>query len=320
MPEKIKGYSMVVAGGFFWGSGFLFIQYILDSGLAPKDMIFWKMIIGFAFLFSYTYFKDKNLLKIDRKGLMACVLMAVVCHVLYNFFMNSAVDKTGAPTTVSLMYTAPIFVLIISKFAFKESLTPWKITAVGVSVVGVFLISTGGNLDTLSFDAVGISYGLATGLSYAMMNLISKALLCNHKQVTILTYTFGLAAVFSLVISNPAAAFEVNGDLWFWLNILGLGFVPTVLGYFCFTTGLSYNIESSKASIIAAIEVPVTVVGSWLVFSDPILGLKSVGILLILISVVLIHRDDLKAEKAKMALEEAAEAEPIPDKNSFESD
>lgn len=299
LTTKVKGYFLVGASGFFWGTGFLYIQYILDSGLSPEDMVSWKMILGFIFMFAYTYSKDKELLKIDKKGLIYIAIMALICHVLYNLFMNTAIEKTTIATTVALMYTAPIFVLIISRIAFKELFTKYKVIAVFVCIVGVFLTVTGGTLDVLDFNVIGVMFGLATGLSYAMMNLISKALLGNYRQVTILTYTFGLAFILSLPISNPLEAFKLEFNIWLWVNILLLGFVPTVLGYFSFTTGLSYGIESSKAAIIATIEVPVSVIGSYLIFGDDIFGWKLVGIVLVLLSVSLLHRDDLKMAEGK---------------------
>ncbi len=299
LTDKAKGYLMVGASGFFWGTGFLYIQYILDSGLAPKDMVSWKMIVGFIFMFAYTYFKDKKLLKIDKKTLIYIAIMAFVCHVLYNLFMNIAIERTTIATTVALLYTAPIFVLIISRLVFKELFTTYKIIAVVVCITGVFLTVTGGTFEVLDFNVSGVIFGLAAGLAYAMMNLISKALVSNYKQVTILTYTFGLAFLFSLTFSNPLAAFKLEFNIWFWVNILLLGFIPTVLGYFCFTTGLSYGIESSKAAIIATIEVPVSVVGSYLIFAEYISAWKLIGIILVLLSVFLIHKDDMKAKEVK---------------------
>ena len=71
---------MVSASGFLWGTGFLYIQYILDSGLSPKDMVSWKMLIGFIFMFVYTASKDRKLLEVDKRGLLYIAVMALVCQ------------------------------------------------------------------------------------------------------------------------------------------------------------------------------------------------------------------------------------------------
>lgn len=291
LNNKKMGYLFVGLSGTLWGTGFLYIQYILDQGLQPKDLVSWKMMIGFFIMLSYTALKDKKLLEIDRKGLLYFAFMALVCHCLYNLAIYMAMERTNIATTVSLMYTAPVFVLLIARFAFKEKLTVVKVIAVFLCVSGVFLTATGGTLSVLDLNVPGVLLGLFTGLCYAIMNLLSKYLLKTYQQLTLLTYTFGLAFLFSLSFSNPLAAFQIEFSLWFWINILLLGTVPTAFAYLLFTTGLSFNIESSKAAIVATIEVPVSVIGSYIIFDQDIWGWKLVGIALVMSSVMILQGD-----------------------------
>jgi len=283
------GYLLVALSGIFWGTGFLYIQYILDHGLAAKDLVSWKMLLGFCILLTFIVIKDRSLLKIDRRGLLYLAFMAIVCHILYNLSMYSAIERTNIATTVSLMYTAPVFVLLIARIAFKEPLTAIKSLAVAMCIGGVFLTATGGTMSVLDINATGVLLGLFTGLCYAIMNLMSKFLLKTYRQLTILMYTFGMAFVFSLSFSDPLAAFRLDFNPWFWMNIILLGSVPTALAYFLFTTGLSRNIESSKAAVIATIEVPVSVIGSYIIFGQDILGWKLLGVALILTSVIMLQ-------------------------------
>lgn len=300
LTNKQIGYLLIVLSGIFWGTGFLYIQYILDYGLAAKDLVSWKMIFGFIILFTYIMVKDKSLLKVGKKGLLYMAFMAIFCHILYNLSMYSAIKLTNIATTVSLMYTAPIFVLLIARILFKELLTRVKVIGVILCVLGAVLTATGGSLSIIEVNVVGVLLGLFCGLCYAIMNIMSKVLLKTYNQLTILTYTFGLAFLFSLTFSNPLAAFELEFNPWFWLNIILLGVVPTTLAYFLFTTGLSYKIESSKAAIIATIEVPVSVLGSYAIFGQEILGWKLVGIALILLSVTIIQGDLFPEKKSNL--------------------
>ncbi len=120
--SKKTGYLFVGLSGTLWGTGFLYIQYILDQGLPSRDLVSWKMLIGFCIMLSYTALKDRKLLKIDRKGLLYFAIMAIVCHCLYNLAIYMAMERTNIATTVSLMYTAPVFVLLIARIVFKEPL------------------------------------------------------------------------------------------------------------------------------------------------------------------------------------------------------
>ena len=300
--KKAIGYLFVALSGTLWGTGFLYIQYILDQGLASRDLVSWKMMIGFFIMLALTVSKDRKLLKIDRTVLIYFAFMAFVCHCLYNLAMYMAMEKTNIATTVSLMYTAPVFVLLIARVLFKEPLTIVKMSAVALCVTGVFLTATGGTLSILQLNVAGVLLGLFAGLCYAIMNLLSKFLLKTYQQLTLLTYTFGLAFLFSLSFSNPLAAFQIEFNIWFWINILLLGTVPTAAAYFLFTTGLSYQLESSKAAVIATIEVPVSVIGSYLFFGQDIWGWELTGVVLVLISVVILQEGLFSAKQTAEAV------------------
>ncbi len=289
--EKGKGYSLVALAGIMWGTGFLYIQFVLNGGLSPQEIVSWKMLIGFIFMLLYTIRINPNALKVDKRGLLLIGILGLICHTFYNLFMNLSVERTTIATTVALLYTAPFFVLIISRVLFREKFTTLKVIAVIIAVSGVCFTVTGGKLDQLAYDMTGILFGLGAGFAYGVMNLYSKYLLMRYSQQTILTYAFGFAFLFSLTFSDPTAIFRLDFDPWLWLNLILLGLVPTALSYGFFTAGLSYNIESSKAAVVATIEVPVSVLGSFLIFSEPLNTIKLLGIAMVLFSVFLLRMD-----------------------------
>lgn len=291
ISEKGKGYSLVALAGIMWGTGFLYIQFVLNGGLSPREIVSWKMLIGFIFMLLYTIRKNPKALKVDKRGLLLIGILGLVCHTFYNLFMNLSVERTTIATTVALLYTAPFFVLMISRFLFNEKITTLKVISVIIAVSGVYFTVTGGKLDQLAYDMVGILFGLGAGLAYGVMNLYSKFLVTRYQQQTILTYAFGFAFLFSLTFSDPTAAFRLDFDPWLWVNLILLGLVPTALSYGFFTAGLSYNIESSKAAVVATIEVPVSVLGSYLIFSEPLNIIKLLGIAMVLFSVFLLRSE-----------------------------
>lgn len=292
LARKTKGYMMITGSGFLWGSMFFYAQYLLDRGLVSQDFVVWKLFIGFLAMFIYTWIKDRTLLKIDKRGLVFTMFMGLVCHAVYNLFTFLSMEKTSISTAVSLLYTAPMFVMIMSRIFLKEIITSPKIIALIICTIGVFLTVTGGSLRALSFNLSGVTLGLLAGFFYAIMNILSKSLLNQYSQLTILIYTFGSGSLFSLAFSNPLVPFKMEFDPIIWLCIIALGVLPTALSYLLFTTGLTYGVESSKASIIATLEVPVSVLGSYLLFGQEIGGWKIVGIIMVLLSVVLLQKEN----------------------------
>lgn len=291
LNKQKKGYIMVMLSGILWGAALLYTQYLLDNGIKSKDLVSLKMLLGCITMILYTYSKDKTLLRIDKKGLLYAAVMGLIAHTLFNLFMFTAIEKTTIATTVALMYTSPIFVMVISRFIFQEKFTINKILAVILCVIGIFLTVTGGDIKELSFNFLGILFGLGAGFCYGMMNIISKILEDKYSQLTMLTYTLGFAFIFSLSFSNPLVVFKIPFNILVWVYLFMLGAFATALSYLLFITGLSYGVESFKAAIIVSLEVPVSVIGSYFIFGQDVGGLKIVGIILVLASVVILQGD-----------------------------
>lgn len=251
----------------------------------------------------YTLFKDKSLFKIDIKGLFLTAIIGLASHAIFNYCIFAATELTSIATAVSLLSTAPIFVMVISRFLFKEKWTSNKIIALILGVSGVILAVTGGVLNSLSFNILGILFGLGAAITFGSMNLISKALLKNYNQLTILNYSFAFAVLFSLFFSNPLVAIGQEFDPLIWLNLMSLGVFSTAISYFLFTGGLAYGVESSKAQIIANIEVPVSVIGSYIFFGQDIFGWKIVGITMVLASLLILESKRIVLAKARKTVQ-----------------
>ncbi|NLY20876.1 MAG: EamA family transporter [Tissierellia bacterium] len=287
--KPLVGSLMIVISSVLWGTALLYSQYILDNGISSRDLVSMKMLFGFITMLAYILFRDKALFKIDKRGLAYCAIIGFVCHAIYNFLVFSAMELTSIPTTVTLLNTSPIFVVIMSSIIFKEDITIKKLLALSLSVIGCWLTITGGNLNSLSFNPIGVLLGLASGVCYATMTILNKKIIGDYEQVTVLTYTFGFAFLFSLAFSNPLAIFEIPFNPLVYLFVIMLGVLSTAVSYLFYITGLSLGIESSKASIVATLEVPVSVVGSIIIFNQKVSTMEILGMLFVLTSVLILN-------------------------------
>ena len=297
--KTIIGSGMIIVSSILWGTALLYTQYVLDNGMESKDMVSLKMLFGFITILIYILIKDKGLFKIDKRGIYYSAIIGFICHALYNLFMFRAVEKTSISTTVTLLYTSPIFVMIISKIFFKEKITKNKILSLIACVIGCYLTVTGGNLKSLDLNIGGILYGLASGLCYGTMTIINKAIVDDYEEVTILIYTFGFAFLFSLAFSNPLAVFQIEFNPLVYIFIIMLGVLSTAVSYLFYIKGLFLGVESSKAAIMATLEVPVSIIGSVIIFNQKLSILEIIGVVLVLLSVLTINRNIGKIQRLK---------------------
>ncbi|MGO1469063.1 MAG: DMT family transporter [Tissierella sp.] len=307
------GSLLILGSSILWGTALLYSQYILDNGIDSKDLVSLKMLFGFVTMFIYILYKDRSLLKIDRRGLGYAAVIGLVCHALYNLFMFEAIERTTISTTVTLLYTSPIFVAIISRILFKEKITTKKMFALIFAVIGSWLTVTSGSFKSLSFNTVGVFYGLGAGLFYGTMTIINKFIVNDYKGTTLLTYTLGFAFIFSLAFSNPLAILHIEFNPLVYIFVIMLGVFSTAISYLIYLKGLSLGVESSKAAIIATFEVPVSIVGSVLIFGQKLSLVEAIGVLLVVTSIIIINekkaRDDVLEDEKQEDIENKEQLE-----------
>lgn len=284
-----KGYFFVAISGAFFGLSGIFVESLSVYNISTPLMGFFRPFISFILFLLYLLFKNREYLKIDGKGLLFIALLGFVSQTLFNRFYFSTIEKTTITTAVVLLYTAPIFVIVMARILYKELLTLLKIVALIVSVSGCFLTATGGSLEVLKLNSTGLLFGLGAGFAFALLPIISKNLTKRYHYLTIACYTMGFGALFSLLFINPREILLIDYNAKVLGNLIALALFPNALAYLFYTIGMSYDIQSSKASIINTVEVPVAVFTSYIFFREDIFGVKLLGILLVILSVVMIE-------------------------------
>jgi drug/metabolite transporter (DMT)-like permease len=284
---------MVAAAGILWGTIGIQVQALLNYQLPVQAIVLWRMIFAFTILFSFIFFTDRKLLKIDLRGLFHISLIGLFSQFFFNLLYFSAIQKTTIATAVTLMYTAPIFIAVMARIFYQELFTPFKTVALFLCIGGCFFTATGGSMETLQLNLPGVLMGLGSGFTFALLTILSKAIINKYHQLTIIVYSIGFGLLFYLPFSRPLEIFQLDLTLKAWLLLGSIGLISTVIAYGFYITGLSYGIEASKAGIISTLEVVVSVILSYLVFKEALWGWKLVGILMVVSSVLIVQVDKI---------------------------
>lgn len=293
MKKQTKGYLMVAVAGILWGTIGIQVQALLNYQLPVQAIVLWRMIFAFTILFSFIFFTDRKLLKIDLRGLFHISLIGLFSQFFFNLLYFSAIQKTTVATAVTLMYTAPIFIAVMARIFYQELFTPFKTVALFLCIGGCFFTATGGSMETLKLNLPGVLMGLGSGFTFALLTILSKAIINKYHQLTIIVYSIGFGLLFYLPFSRPLEIFQLDLTLKAWLLLGSIGLISTVIAYGFYITGLSYGIEASKAGIISTLEVVVSVILSYLVFKEALWGWKLVGILMVVSSVLIVQVDKI---------------------------
>ncbi|MBK5247197.1 MAG: EamA family transporter, partial [Peptostreptococcaceae bacterium] len=241
-----------------------------------------------ALLFLAVY--NKSLLKVKAKDLWCFGGTGILSLLLFNFFYFEAITLTSMSIAVSLLYTAPVFVMIFSVFLFKEAVTKRKVIAIASSFLGCILVS-GALMGTSQLTALGFIFGIGAGLCYALYSVFSRfALNKGYHPFTITAYTFVFTSIGGAFFTDFSIVEQVylQHKSEVFLNYFVLSVVITFIPYILYTIGLVY-IENSKAAVMVSVEPAIATLLGFLIFSEIPSFLNFIGMILIISAVVILN-------------------------------
>lgn len=288
---KKRALLYIVIAGILWGTSGIFFNMLEPLGFSPVQMTAMRGSVSAIVMSLYVLIFKRKCFRV-RIG----EFLAFACSGLSVFFTATcyyaAIDASSVSTAVVLMYTAPVFVMIYSVMFLGEKLNPEKAVSVIMMISGCALVS--GIIGGMKFSFYGILLGLASGVAYSAYNIFTKIQMINKSDSMSATlYCFivmgAVATVFckpgnmlSIAAKNPMPAIPL---------MIGIGVLTCVLPYFFYTMALR-DIPAGTATALGIIE-PMSATIFSVVFFNEKLGVASLcGIILILVAVVMLSRND----------------------------
>ena len=231
----------------------------------------------------------RNYFRISKKGLLQCFIMGIVTQAFFNLSYSGCINSVGVAMGSVLLYTAPIFVGILSRFLFKEELNARKGISLVINLVGCFIMVTGGDLGVLKVSGIGILLGVGAGFFYAMVTILGKFTSDEVDPFTLVFYNFLFGWLSLAVFTNPIPKILAVSSPYFWLLAFGYGLIPTVGSYLFYMNGISHDVELSRVPIIASVEPIIATLIGLLVFSENIGIVNAIGLIIVLVSIVLMN-------------------------------
>ncbi|WP_031516316.1 DMT family transporter [Desulfofalx alkaliphila] len=283
-----KGYILVAMGAACWGSVGALSNFLFEQGLSSFTVANYRVLLSMIIIGLYLLIFKRTAFTVHKKDLPLFALMGLISVCLFNMAYIGAIRLTTIVTAVILLYTAPVFVTIISRFTFKEPITLQKAVALVLTLAGCALVVEAYNPANLKLNFVGILVGLCAGLTYGLYSIFGKKALRAYSSWTTVFYSFLFGTFFISIVGRPWETVSMLLDSTTLTFLLLIALIPTVLAYALYTAGLKY-VETSKASIVATVEPVVAVLLAALLFQEYLTWPQFVGVLMVLASVVLIQ-------------------------------
>ncbi|MFN8498024.1 MAG: DMT family transporter [Anaerolineae bacterium] len=279
-----RGYVLAISGTFLWSTtGPIIAALLANSSIAPLTLAAWRDIFACLALLLALAVWRRPLLRLARPHWPFVALYGVVLAAM-NGLWTISVARNGAAISTVLVYTAPAFVALGSRWLFGERLGRNIIVALVMSLTGIALVAGLYDPVSLAADPVGALVGIGSAACWAAYSLFGKAAARRGiKAPTLMVYTFGVAGLLLLAAQRGNGFPSIGAGTW--LGILGLSAIPTLGGYGLYTASLAY-LPAATASLIAATEPALTAFLAWLFLGETLTPVQIVGSALIIGSVL----------------------------------
>ncbi len=180
----------------------------------------------------------------------------------------ASLQYTTPAHSLSIIYTAPIFVTIFSAIFLKETVRPRQWAGVVVAVLGVAILA--GLEPHISLEMIyGDALALGSAIAFGFYSIAGRYERARYPLLVYASRVYGAAALWLL----PAALLSLPGTpmgAWGWKQIaslLGLGLGPLALGHTLYNASLR-RVHATYVNIIASQEVTGGIVLSWLLLAQ----------------------------------------------------
>jgi drug/metabolite transporter (DMT)-like permease len=189
------------------------------------------------------------------------------------------------------LFTAPIFVLLISRFAYGHRIGPVRILAVGLGFLGVVLVLGPSALSGASLAAL---LPVLAGAMYAMGNIATREWCPEESAETLLAGFFlalgligaiGMAALtlFPMEVPPGTAGFLLRGPVWpsgeflFWTFVQAAG---SLLGVGMMIRAYQIT-DAGRASVLEYVILPASALWGWVLWRETLTVTAVAGMMLI---------------------------------------
>jgi len=273
------GYHYILLAIFLWSSQGVVVRL---SGVEVHILLFYSQLVSVIFQ-GLIVSQKKYRSEITGLNKLSSPLILGIFLMLNNLAFFYAFQNTTIANAVLTHYTAPIIVAFLAAVFLGEKVTERLITAIVVASAGLWILLDGFSLNAA--QGYGIAAGLVSGLSYAIIIILSRSY-ARHFSPVVLSF---LANTCIVVMLLP---FISIFPLYAWRSFLIMGTVHSTVAPILYYKGLQ-TVTANRAAVLGYLE-PVSAILFSMVFLNEVPHLYSFfGGVLILFSGYLTIRGEV---------------------------
>lgn len=285
-----KGYLgdiLIIIAGLFWGSMGIFVRHLNDLGFSSIQVACLRLTTAGILFALILLIKDRKGFKIALRDIPLFLALGLVSILFFTCCYFTAIRLMTMSTAAILLYTSPIWVMVLAIIFLKEKFTIQKLIALILAFAGCILVSGFGGKVTV----VGILVGLGSGLGYGLYSIFGTFALKKYSPYTVTCYTFLIAGFGSIFVANPVdlvskiSSIENKPALFGFVLLTAV--VTAVIPFLLYTLGLNIT-TAGKAAVLATVEPAAATLFGFFVMKETVGPVAIAGILLVFAAIAVL--------------------------------
>ncbi|MCS3923238.1 DMT family transporter [Methanosalsum natronophilum] len=276
-----NAYLNVVIGCLIAGMVGIFLNSI--NNMHVGSILFYRLLFGFIVLFGFIILtKRLNEIRLTKNKRYIALIGVLNVITLFSYF--SAIQYTNISIGVLLLYTAPLYVIILSPIFLKERITMQGIVGLMLAITGILMIVNPNDAaiagGTYVNYTLGVIFGLLAGLSFGTTIITVNYLKESYTGLSQLFWSTGI----SVIILIP---FAINTSYQIVLDnlsiLIAFGVITTAIGALFYLSGI-VAIKAQKAGVLALLEPVSGIMFGFAILGDPIFSSTIKGCICIMLA------------------------------------
>lgn len=296
MNQKTKGMLTVMCGNVIFGFSFLFSKLAMQVTI-PTVMIATRFTMAFIVL-NLIVILGTRIKKADGTALVDfslkgkpikyVLILALFQPVIYFCAESYGIVYTSSAFAGTIIAVIPIAGIVFDVVLMHSAVTRKQIICAVGSVIGVALTSIGGEISVSVKGLVCLFIAVVAGaLFYALAKIAAPYF--NALERTYVMFGIGSAAYIIFALVQTRGSYDtLIGAAYaqpiFWISILYLSVVSSVVAFLCLNYGTE-RISVSQASLFANLTTVISIAAGVIILHEAFSIQQFVGAVIILVCV-----------------------------------
>ena len=272
-----------------WGVTFVSTKVLLQHGLGPMDIMFYRFVIAYCCILAISH---KRLWADNWKDEFMLMLSGLTGGTLYFIAENNALGISQASNVALLVCTTPIFTALLAHWVFKDPLRKNMLIGSLIALLGVGLVVFSGSV-ILQINPLGDFLSIMAALMWAIYCLILKPLGNRYSTafITRKVFIYSILSVMVYFLFDPLNMdMEILTHPIVIMNLLFLGIVASMLCFIAWNAAVKVLGPSRTANYIY-VQPMSTLVLSSIILSEVITLTSLIGAACIIGGVYLAEKE-----------------------------